>query len=45
MAEMKRMGYLLHWYHAHGVGVTGAWTPAGKHDDDVAGLEEPSSLA
>lgn len=44
MAGMKRSGCLLHWYHAHGVGVTGAWTPAGEHDNDVAGLEESSGL-
>lgn len=45
MTGMKRSGGLLHWNHTHGVGVTGAGTPAGQHDNDVAGLEESSSLA
>lgn len=44
MAGMKRTGCLLHWYHTHGVGVTGAWTPAGKHNNNIASLEESSSL-
>lgn len=35
---------LLHWDDAHGVGVTGPWTPAGQDDHHITGLEEPTSL-
>ncbi len=31
--------------HAHGVGVTGAWTPAGQDDDNISLFEEASDFA
>lgn len=34
-----------HQNHTHGVGVTGTWTPAGQHDDNVSLFEEASGLA
>lgn len=38
-------GCLSHQDHTHGVGVTGAWAPAGQDDDNIPLLEEASDLA
>lgn len=43
--EIGPCGGSSHQNHTHGVGVTGAGTPASQDDDDIALLEEASDLA
>lgn len=43
--QSSPVGCSSHQNHAHGVGVTRAWTPAGQHDDNVSLFEEASGFA
>lgn len=43
--QSSPVGCSSHQNHTHGVGVTGAWTPAGQDDDNISFFEEASDLA